>query len=51
MKSILDRGFVYRNSTNTNIRLLFARVRKELAAKAEAEAKKPVATIRQIKVK
>ena len=46
MKSILDKGFVYRSSANTNIRLTFARIRREMK---EKEAAKPVAVIRQLK--
>jgi hypothetical protein len=47
MKPILDRSFTYRNSANTNIKLLFDRERrriKESAARklAEAEAAKAV---------
>lgn len=32
MKSILDKSFVYRDSAHTNIRLTFARIRREQAA-------------------
>lgn len=51
MKSILDRGFRYTSSAETDLRKTFARVRRrirgeeELKALAEAEAKAKVAPI------
>jgi hypothetical protein len=35
MKSLLDKSFVYRDSTSTDLRRTFARVRRELAKAAK----------------
>ena len=51
MSRILSRDFKYTNAASTNIRKLFARVRREqAAAKAELEAKPKAQTIPMRKV-
>jgi hypothetical protein len=52
MKSILDRSFRYTSSAQTDVRKTFARIRRELQtreqaqARADAEAKLKVSSIR-----
>jgi septal ring factor EnvC (AmiA/AmiB activator) len=48
MKSILDKSFRYTSSAGTDLKKTFARIRRERARHAEAEAAREAETVRKV---